>query len=339
MNTPSSGSSRPLTPRFVFNYQPDADSLYYASAAKGFRPGRHQHDAPGRLFYRHRSLAGSSGGAIFLGFIVAIRDRHQEYAARPSPDRERRDLLHQVEEHPAVHLPGLRPRHRLQLGRSHGQRRRSRGPVAARSTLSRSVSPPRIPTPPSTTMSYSGPATGSSRAETTCKPRPGTSTSTGSTCGPRPDVKPYLRLDYQYATPQRSLIPYTDPANGANADPTLPGLPEIRILNLRAGVRFNGVRRFAVREQRAQLPHADLRVARLQCAGLRLAESGHQLLRTRLCPADRRSHGHLPVLMGFPSCRSARGELLGMGAPVSSRPSPATPRACPATPERARRCR
>ena len=54
------------------------------------------------------------------------------------------------------------------------------------------------------------------------------------------DFKPYLRLDYQYATPQRSLVPYTDAANGVNADPTLPGLPEIRILNVRAGVRFSG---------------------------------------------------------------------------------------------------
>jgi hypothetical protein len=50
-----------------------------------------------------------------------------------------------------------------------------------------------------------------------------------------------LRLDYQYATPQRSLIPYTDPANNPNADATLPGLPEIRVLNVRAGVRLNGV--------------------------------------------------------------------------------------------------
>jgi outer membrane receptor protein involved in Fe transport len=55
------------------------------------------------------------------------------------------------------------------------------------------------------------------------------------------DLKPYLRLDYQYATPQRSLIPYTDPANNPNADATLPGLPEIRVLNVRAGVRLNGV--------------------------------------------------------------------------------------------------
>jgi iron complex outermembrane recepter protein len=55
------------------------------------------------------------------------------------------------------------------------------------------------------------------------------------------DNKPYLRLDYQYATRQNSVVPYLDPNNAPNSDTTLPGLPEIRILSVRAGVRFNGL--------------------------------------------------------------------------------------------------
>ncbi|MGO9328312.1 MAG: TonB-dependent receptor [Steroidobacteraceae bacterium] len=39
VNGTHSGSDKPVTPRFVLNYQPSRDSLYYASAAKGFRPG------------------------------------------------------------------------------------------------------------------------------------------------------------------------------------------------------------------------------------------------------------------------------------------------------------
>ena len=39
VDTPSSGESRPVTPRVVLNYTPDSDSLYYVSASKGFRPG------------------------------------------------------------------------------------------------------------------------------------------------------------------------------------------------------------------------------------------------------------------------------------------------------------
>jgi hypothetical protein len=53
--------------------------------------------------------------------------------------------------------------------------------------------------------------------------------------------KPYLRLDYQFATAQESLTPYQDPANAPNADPTQPGLPEIRLLAVRAGLRFDGL--------------------------------------------------------------------------------------------------
>ena len=105
-----------------------------------------------------------------------------------------------------------------------------------------------------------------------------------------------MRLDYQYATPQKSLIPYTDPANGANADATLPGLPEIRILNLRAGVRLNGVD-VSLFANNALNYHTPIFVSRdFNAPALRLAESGHQLLRPRLRPADRGSHGHLSVL-------------------------------------------
>ena len=39
VNTPSSGNSRPVTPRFVFNYQPTVVNLFFASTAKGLRPG------------------------------------------------------------------------------------------------------------------------------------------------------------------------------------------------------------------------------------------------------------------------------------------------------------
>ncbi|MGA9916336.1 MAG: hypothetical protein WBR17_27760, partial [Paraburkholderia sp.] len=51
--------------------------------------------------------------------------------------------------------------------------------------------------------------------------------------------KPYLRLDYQYSTAQKSLLPGQDPANGLN-DTTIPGLPIVSNLSARAGLRFNG---------------------------------------------------------------------------------------------------
>jgi outer membrane receptor protein involved in Fe transport len=51
---------------------------------------------------------------------------------------------------------------------------------------------------------------------------------------------PYLRLDYQYSTAQKSLLQTQDPRNGL-FDTTIPGLPIVSSLSARAGMRFSGV--------------------------------------------------------------------------------------------------
>ena len=51
---------------------------------------------------------------------------------------------------------------------------------------------------------------------------------------------PYFRIDYQHSTAQHSLLQGQDPNNGL-FDQTLPGLPVINNLSLRAGMRFNGM--------------------------------------------------------------------------------------------------
>jgi iron complex outermembrane recepter protein len=51
---------------------------------------------------------------------------------------------------------------------------------------------------------------------------------------------PYLRLDYQHQTAQRSLLQGQDSRN-AIFDPTLPGLPVVNNLSTRAGLRFSGL--------------------------------------------------------------------------------------------------
>jgi iron complex outermembrane receptor protein len=50
---------------------------------------------------------------------------------------------------------------------------------------------------------------------------------------------PYVRLDFQHSTAQKSLLPGQDANNGL-FDNTLPGLPVLNNLSLRAGVRFSG---------------------------------------------------------------------------------------------------
>jgi iron complex outermembrane receptor protein len=51
--------------------------------------------------------------------------------------------------------------------------------------------------------------------------------------------KPYARLDWQHSTAQKSLLPGQDP-NNALFDTTLPGLPVLDNVSVRAGLRFNG---------------------------------------------------------------------------------------------------
>jgi len=51
---------------------------------------------------------------------------------------------------------------------------------------------------------------------------------------------PYVRLDFQHSTAQKSLLPGQD-SNNALFDTTLPGLPIINNLSARAGLRFQGL--------------------------------------------------------------------------------------------------
>ncbi len=50
---------------------------------------------------------------------------------------------------------------------------------------------------------------------------------------------PYLRVDYQSTTAQTAILPGQDPRNALN-DTTIPGLPQTRNLDLRAGLRWSG---------------------------------------------------------------------------------------------------
>ncbi len=52
--------------------------------------------------------------------------------------------------------------------------------------------------------------------------------------------QPYFRADFQHQTAQHRLLPQQDTNNGL-FDDTLPGLPVINNLSLRAGLRFNGL--------------------------------------------------------------------------------------------------
>ena len=104
ISSSNSGSANPVTPRFVLNYQPDSDSLYYVSASKGFRPGGINATLP-------TACTGlpCAAGDLLPGLAVAVRDRLEEHAVRARAAGQRIAVLPAVEEHPAVRLPDLRP--------------------------------------------------------------------------------------------------------------------------------------------------------------------------------------------------------------------------------------
>ena len=240
VNTPSSGSSRPVTPRFVFNYQPAVDNLIYASAAKGFRPGGINTTLPSDCFL-NTGVSPKAAAAPFssdslwqyeIGTKNTLFDHHMTVNAAVYYIKWKniQQFIYLAcglgLDYNSGEVTGKggdlevqwRPLDALTLGVTASYTDSSFDDNVVLGTSDRVVT--------------SGDHLQSS---------PWNLDLTGEYVWTANDVNPYLRLDYQYATPQKSLIPYTDPANGANADPTLPGLPEIRILNLRAGVRLNGV--------------------------------------------------------------------------------------------------
>jgi len=240
VNGANSATEKPVTPRFVLNYKPTEESLYYASAAKGFRPGGVNTELP---------------TACTAGLPAAI------------PSTFRSDSLWQYE----IGSKQTLLEHRLQINASLyylqwkniqqfvyltcglgfvpnlGEVTGKGGDIeiAWRAT-------------DDLTLGLTGAYTDSYYNGTVALASAGEAVNLVSRGDHMPaapwnlsasldyvfnqiDKKPYLRLDYQYATAQRSVTPYLDPSNAPNDDPTLPGLPEVRILSVRAGVRFNGM--------------------------------------------------------------------------------------------------
>ncbi len=94
VNTPSSGSSRPFTPRFVFNYQPSTDNLVYFSAAKGFRPGGINTTLPDTCF-KGTGVSPAAAAAPFSSdslwqYEIGTKNSLLDHRLTV----ERRDLLH-----------------------------------------------------------------------------------------------------------------------------------------------------------------------------------------------------------------------------------------------------
>ena len=245
VNTPSSGESKPLTPRFVINYRPDGDTLYYASAAKGFRPGGINTTLPQTCL--PAGLNPQSAAQPFspdslwqyeIGAKSALLDRHLTVSASAY-------YLSWKNIQQFVYLScGLGFDYNL------GEATGKGGDVEIEWRINDGLTLGLTAAYTDTSFNSNIALPGSiSKA----LPSGDQLVAAGDHLAASPwnfdvsgeyvwagEYKPYMRLDYQYATAQHSLVPYQDAANLPNADTTQPGLPDIRVLNVRAGLRFNG---------------------------------------------------------------------------------------------------
>lgn len=232
-----SGSNNPLTPRVVLAWQPDGDSLYYLSAAKGFRPGGTNSPLPGICTAGLPPLPGTYNPDSLwhyeAGIKDAVLDRNLQVAASIY-------YLQWKSIQQFVYLNcGLG--FDANLGEAEGKG--GDFEVHWRAT-------------PELTLGLLAAYTDTVYTKDVLLPGSALHTVTSGDHLPASpwnldasieydwnglQRRPYLRLDYQYATAQRSLTAYQDAANVPNDDPTLPGLPVIRVLALRAGIRLRGL--------------------------------------------------------------------------------------------------
>ncbi len=245
------GSSTPVTPRFVLNYQPDRDDLFYASAAKGYRVGGINQGLTSFCAQDLANLGLTKGPGSYnsdslwsyeLGAKNSLLDRRLQINSSVF-------LINwkNIQQNVVLLDCGL------QFVANLGQARSEGGDIDIQMRpldelfldFTAAYTEARY-----TNTVCGGPiiCTGANAAG---KPlvsegdrlpgAPWTLTFSGEYTLPLiRDKQPYIHWDYHYATAQTALLPTNDPANGVG-DPTIPGLPTIRSLAMRAGMRWSGV--------------------------------------------------------------------------------------------------
>jgi iron complex outermembrane receptor protein len=252
----SGSSDKPITPKAVLSWQPDHNNLVYASASKGFRPG-----GP------NVGVGDICGPSLDALGITQVPSKFSSDSLWSYEIGAKNTLLdHRLQINTSlfyidwrniqqnVYLPSCGEQFTANLGKARslgGEMEILYKPLEA------------------LTLDLTAAYTDAQLTKTSCS---GTLTFDGSVCsGGGQSVAPiatsgdallgapwnftasaeyhlpewqghtpYLRMDFQHQTAQRKLLQGQDSRN-ALYDPTIPGLPVINDLSLRAGVRFSGV--------------------------------------------------------------------------------------------------
>jgi outer membrane receptor protein involved in Fe transport len=254
----SSGTETPITPKAVLAWQPDRDNLLYVSASKGFRPGGPNPSVG--------TICGSSLSALGLTQAPGEYASDSLWSYEIGSKNTFLDHTLQVDSslffidwnniQQNVYLPACGEQFTANLGRA-----RSEGgdievlykpievltfDVTAAYTDARLTK-----TSCAGNLSYDA-ASLSCIAPGEAAARPISSDGDALLGAPwsftasseyRVPVwegrTAYFRIDFQHSTAQKSLLSAQNPNNGL-FDTTIPGLPVLNNLSLRAGLRFNG---------------------------------------------------------------------------------------------------
>jgi outer membrane receptor protein involved in Fe transport len=254
ISTRAGASEKPVTPKAVLSWQPDHDDLFYVSAAKGFRPGGPNVGVGTICAGNLTSLglsqvpgqyASDSLWSYEVGGKNTFFDRRLQINA---------SLFYidwnNIQQN--VYLPDCGEQFTANLGKA-----KSEG-----GDIELLYKPVEM-----LTLDFTAAYTDARFTKTSCA---GALAYNGTTCvagalraapiASKGDAllgapwsftgsaeylfaqwsgkRPYLRIDFQHSTAQRSLLSSQDPAN-ALYDTTLPGLPVVNNLSGRAGLRFD----------------------------------------------------------------------------------------------------
>ncbi len=252
----SSNTDKPVTPKAVLSWQPDHDNLFYVSASKGFRPGG-PNIGVGDICGASLTALGISqvpgkfSSDSLWSYEIGNKNTFLDHRLQINGSLFYIDWRN-IQQN--VYLPSCGEQFTANLGKA-----RSEGgeievlykPVETLTfDLTAAYTDARL-----TKTSCSGSLTfdGGScvGGGTTASPiasdgdallgAPWSFTASAEYHLPEWQGRtPYVRMDFQHQTAQRSLLQGQDSRN-ALYDPTLPGLPVVNDLALRAGLRFNGV--------------------------------------------------------------------------------------------------
>jgi iron complex outermembrane recepter protein len=255
--TQSSATEKPVTPKAVLSWQPDRDDLVYVSASKGFRPGGPNVSVGNICGTSLTALGltqvpGQFSSDSLWSYEIGTKNTFLDHRLQINASLFYIDWRN-IQQN--VYLPSCGEQFTANLGKA-----KSEGgdvevlykPIDALTfDLTAAYTDARLTKSSCAgTLTYGGPDAGCTGPGVVASPiatngdallgAPWSFTASAEYHFPESAGRtPYMRLDFQRSTAQKSLLPGQDSNNGL-FDATIPGLPVVKNLSVRAGMRFSG---------------------------------------------------------------------------------------------------